>query len=165
MTKKAIERALIEKLGCKSVNITHGSGDSVLNECNAYKTDKGNFFIKHNKSNALDMYKAEAFALKLLSETNTIRVPEVIYCGLVENTSFLVLEYIDLYSHTKKSQQKLGCQLATLHSSPRKKNFGFDINNTIGTTPQINDWSNDWTSFFCDQRLSYLLDIILNNLI
>ena len=33
--------------------------------------------------------------------------------------------------------------------------FGWDMNNTIGSTPQINTWTSDWAEFFAEHRLGY----------
>ncbi len=33
--------------------------------------------------------------------------------------------------------------------------FGWNFNNTIGSTPQINNWTSDWGKFFTECRLSY----------
>ncbi len=33
--------------------------------------------------------------------------------------------------------------------------FGWDLNNTIGSTPQINTWTSDWVEFFVEYRLGY----------
>jgi len=37
--------------------------------------------------------------------------------------------------------------------------FGWHINNTIGSTPQINDWCNNWGDFFADKRIGYQLKL------
>ncbi len=160
MYKKLIEKTLKEKIGCRSVCLLSGSGFSVLNQCLTCETDKGKFFIKYNSGNALNMYKAEVYALNLIAQTMTIRVPDVFYCGEDGGVSFLVLEYVDLQPYTQKTQELLGHQLAMLHSSAKKEKFGFDIDNTIGTTPQINEWSDDWTKFFREHRLGYFLDAV-----
>lgn len=160
MSKKLIERVLQEKVGCKSVSILSGSEASVLNRCITCATDQGTFFVKYNNNNALNMYQAEAYALDLIAKTKTVRVPEVFYCGEDEGTSLLIMEYIDLQPHTPKTQELLGHQLALLHSSTRKNKFGFDIDNTIGITPQINEWSADWTNFFGEHRLGALMNLV-----
>ncbi|NEO42813.1 MAG: fructosamine kinase family protein [Moorea sp. SIO4A3] len=33
--------------------------------------------------------------------------------------------------------------------------FGWNQNNTIGSTPQVNQWMSDWVEFFVDYRLGY----------
>jgi fructosamine-3-kinase len=35
--------------------------------------------------------------------------------------------------------------------------YGWDINNTIGATPQPNTWTADWATFWDEQRLGYML--------
>lgn len=39
------------------------------------------------------------------------------------------------------------------------KGFGFDMDNTIGSTPQKNPWTSDWVTFFRDHRLGYQLQL------
>jgi fructosamine-3-kinase len=56
---------------------------------------------------------------------------------------------------------EMGRNLAAMHdyriSNPAK--FGWQINNTIGSTPQLNTWETDWTIFFKNQRLDYQLQL------
>ena len=37
--------------------------------------------------------------------------------------------------------------------------FGFDVDNTIGGTPQPNKWTKDWVSFFREQRLLHQVNL------
>jgi fructosamine-3-kinase len=39
------------------------------------------------------------------------------------------------------------------------KGFGFEVDNTIGSTPQINTWSSDWIEFYGEKRLGYQLKL------
>ncbi len=39
-------------------------------------------------------------------------------------------------------------------STPQEE-FGWNQNNTIGSTPQINNWTSDWAEFFAEYRLGY----------
>eukprot|EP00439_Symbiodinium_sp_Y106_P024466 s1336_g2.t9 len=41
----------------------------------------------------------------------------------------------------------------------RSSRFGFEVNNTIGETPQRNPWSDDWVAFYRDHRLGYQVDM------
>jgi len=45
--------------------------------------------------------------------------------------------------------------MARLHLVGSHSKFGFHVNNTIGSTPQINDWCDDWIEFFRNHRLRF----------
>jgi fructosamine-3-kinase len=45
-----------------------------------------------------------------------------------------------------------------IHS--HQQSFGFFCDNTIGSTPQMNTWTNDWIEFFSKYRLQFQLDLI-----
>jgi fructosamine-3-kinase len=49
----------------------------------------------------------------------------------------------------------MGRQLAAMHSHTSNLGFGWDTNNTIGSTPQINFWTADWVEFYTQHRLGY----------
>jgi fructosamine-3-kinase len=53
----------------------------------------------------------------------------------------------------------LGERLARLHrvTAPR---FGWHRDNTIGATPQSNEWTGDWAAFVAGQRLGFQLDLV-----
>ncbi|KAK6920201.1 Fructosamine/Ketosamine-3-kinase [Dillenia turbinata] len=40
--------------------------------------------------------------------------------------------------------------------------FGFDVDNTIGSKPQINTWTADWIEFYGEHRLGYQLKLALD---
>ena len=44
-----------------------------------------------------------------------------------------------------------------MHRTTRA-DFGWDRDNTIGSTPQINTPSSSWVAFYCDHRLGYQLE-------
>jgi len=150
----------MEKFGrCAVKNIT-SVDKSALNRCFTFETDKGNFFVKLNDQRALSMYEAEAKGLQILRETKTFRLPEPVYWGKSDGFSFFFMEHIPLSGHTRLSQKKLGVLLAKLHLQKKSQTFGFQFNNTIGTTPQVNDWRADWLDFFLTHRLEYQLKLL-----
>lgn len=57
-------------------------------------------------------------------------------------------------------QAELGRKLAEMHKAGKStKGFGFEVDNTIGSTPQINTWSSDWIEFYGEKRLGYQLKL------
>ncbi len=103
------------------------------------------------------MFAAEALGLKQIHATKTIRVPEPICWGIAEKSSYLVLEWLEFGGGNSQSWEKMGQNLARLHQVSLSDRFGWQCNNTIGSTPQINTVSNNWADFFAHQRIGYQL--------
>ena len=63
-----------------------------------------------------------------------------------------MLEWIEPGPGGAACERRLGEGLAALHTvtAPR---YGFRHNNTIGRTPQANEWCADWIEFFRERRL------------
>lgn len=124
-------------------------------------------FIKLNDAKSKDIFATEYKGLKEILASKTIKVPTPIRYGLVKDDSavdksrsFIVLEYIELGSANKKSSYLMGQQLAKMHKclSP-SGNFGWNINNYIGRTPQINTKSKNWQEFYVSNRLDYQIKL------
>lgn len=160
MITNAIEKALAIKIGCMQVQGRGEISQGIANQYFRYDTDKGPFFVKTRHSPDITPIAAEARALQLIDETSSLRVPLPNYYGTCKDECFLILEYIELFPHTETSMARLGRQLAKMHLIGTNDRFGFDMNNTIGTTPQINDWCDDWIEFFREQRLECQLQLI-----
>lgn len=103
----------------------------------------------------LDNFAAEADGLTALAAAG-IRVPEVLCCGESGSEAFLVLEYLDL--RVSGDYAALGRALALLHSA-RGEFFGWQRDNYIGTTPQLNRRASSWTDFWRDSRLGPQLEL------
>lgn len=63
-----------------------------------------------------------------------------------------------------RSDIRKGCinRLARQHRTTQAA-FGWSRDNTIGSTAQLNEWSEDWVRFFRDRRLRYQLDLAARN--
>ena len=79
-------------------------------------------------------------------------------CGIADGESFIELEHLTFDTPTTATQRALGGQLAGLHRHTESR-FGWHRDNTIGLTPQVNDWSDDWVGFFRTHRLEYQLQL------
>jgi fructosamine-3-kinase len=115
------------------------------------------YFVKINQADQESMFAAEALGLKQIHATKTIRVPEPICWGIAEKSSYLVLEWLEFGGGNSQSWEKMGRNLALLHQVSLSDRFGWQCNNTIGSTPQINTVSNNWADFFAHQRIGYQL--------
>ncbi len=113
------------------------------------------YFVKLNEASTVEMFVAEALGLKQMAQTNTIRVPKPICWGVADNCAYIVLEWLNLGSPTTNSWQQMGRNLAAMHRTTSSKGFGWEQNNTIGSTPQMNNWTTDWVEFYATHRLGY----------
>jgi fructosamine-3-kinase len=129
-----------------------------FSHCIRYETSRGPLFVKQAPVAAAAMFSAEAAGLAALAGAQAIRVPRVIATGTCEQGAFLALEWIDLGNATKASEALLGEQLAWQHRSTQRQ-FGWDRDNTIGSTPQPNQWSSSWVTFLRDRRLLWQLGL------
>ena len=117
------------------------------------------YFVKLNDVSKVDMFAAEALGLKQMYATKTITVPQPVCWGTAANSSYLVLQWLDLGSGSNQSWTEMGRQLAAMHRVGTSKDFGWSRNNTIGSTPQINTWMDNWADFFAKQRIGYQLKL------
>ncbi|CAH8269334.1 unnamed protein product [Arabidopsis lyrata] len=135
-------------------------GGGCINLASHYHTDAGSFFVKTNRSIGPAMFEGEALGLEAMYETRTIRVPKPHKVGeFPTGGSYIIMEFID-FGGSRGNQAELGRKLAEMHKAGKSsKGFGFEVDNTIGSTPQINTWSSDWIEFYGEKRLGYQLKL------
>jgi fructosamine-3-kinase len=117
------------------------------------------YFVKINQAARVEMFVAEALGLKEMAATQTIRVPRPICWGMADRASYIVLEWLEFGASTTAAWESMGKKLAKMHQTPVSSQFGWERNNTIGSTVQINTWSASWADFFADHRLGYQLKL------
>jgi len=115
------------------------------------------YFVKTNQASLLEMFIAEAIALQQIYDTRAIRVPKPVCWGIVEDTAYLVMENLEL--GTKQNWEIMGRNLAAMHKVTSDRGFGWERNNTIGSTPQINNWTEDWIEFWIEYRLGFQISL------
>ncbi|NES96265.1 MAG: fructosamine kinase family protein [Desertifilum sp. SIO1I2] len=118
------------------------------------------YFVKLNQASQLAMFEAEALGLTQMAQTQTIRVPQPICWGTADRSAYIVLEWLSFGRGSSSDWEAMGRQLAAMHRAtppdlPQATPFGWLQNNTIGSTPQINDWTADWITFWVKHRLGY----------
>jgi fructosamine-3-kinase len=116
----------------------------------------GSVFVKTGDIGSLNMLEAEAEGLRELKSANAVRVPEVLSVGATEIDAYLATEWIEFERPNSETEQLFGQQLAEMHRHC-KDQFGWHRDNTIGLTPQHNQWSSNWVDFFREQRLGFQL--------
>lgn len=124
------------------------------------------YFVKLNQASQVAMFEAEALGLQQMWDTQTIRVPQPICWGTEGNSAYIVLEWLDLGGRgDNQAWEEMGRKLAAMHqynpsnSTLSRGRFGSDINNTIGSTPQINTWTENWANFWAEHRIGYQLKL------
>lgn len=129
----------------------------------AYLLETGDgeqYFVKTNHSGREDMFAAEARGLQALASSKVIRVPQPLCFGDDQEQSYIVMEYLDMSGQA--NQRVLGEQLAAMHGVTAGQ-FGWDSDNTIGATHQINTWTHNWLDFWRDHRLGFQLTLAAQN--
>jgi fructosamine-3-kinase len=130
----------------------------------AWHLDDGqrHYFVKVGAGGTAPMFAAEARALQALSHAAAVRTPTVITLGSTEDQAFLVLEFLDLAPLDPQAGARLGAALALLHRTTGDL-FGWNEDNFIGATPQINAPHPSWPHFFGERRLRPQLELALRN--
>lgn len=154
--------ALAAALGCevapRPAAAVHGG---CINSCWRWETARGPVFVKTAAAARLPMLEAERDGLLELRAAQAVRVPEPLALGAFNGGAQLVLEWID-FGTSATADARLGEQLARLHRT-RADRYGLGRDNTIGSTPQWNDWCEDWVRFLRERRLAFQLDLALKN--
>ena len=158
-------RSAVEKATGSSVTAVSPLGGSSWSSAYRYDVSDGRrVFVKLGRGlGAQAMFDGEAQGLRALSATHTLRVPAVLHAGPVADGAMIAMEYFDLQGRV--DQARLGGLLAEMHQAVPAYGraaagyFGFDCNNTIGGTLQVNTWSqetgvNGWVAFYRDNRLA-----------
>jgi protein-ribulosamine 3-kinase len=133
-----------------------------INEAWEIRDGDSAWFVKFNTASNEEMFAAEAAALQAIADTGTVAVPLPLCHGSTAQHSYLVLEYLDLTNHSADGGRLLGEQLAALHRHGADR-FGWQWNNTIGSTPQINSKAADWSDFWKHHRLGAQLELAAQN--
>ena len=131
-------------------------GGGCINTAVKLSDQNQHWFVKLNHASRLDMFEAEALGLKELAIPDAIRVPMPLCTGSANGQSYIVMEYLQLGSGGGAGIAEAGTQLAKLHAH-LAPSFGWQHNNTIGSTPQPNDWTKDWIDFWREHRLGFQL--------
>jgi len=138
-------------------------GGGCINQ--GYRVSDGRhaFFVKLNRADQLEMFEAEALGLEHMIEAQAIRVPKPIGVGVAESSAYIVLEWLELGRGNSQSWAEMGRNLAQMHQYQKSTAFGWERSNTIGSTPQMNPWTSDWTEFFMRHRIGYQLELAAKN--
>ncbi len=143
--------------------VAHQSaGGGCINQALVLDGGAQRYFVKLNTAERLPMFEAEAEGLREIAATHAVRVPAPVCAGVAANQAFLVLEYLALRGADATAQERLGQELAQLHRATAPR-FGWRRDNTIGSTPQPNNETDDWVAFWRAQRLGFQFALAADN--
>tara|TARA_Y100001935_G_C17311632_1_gene516936 strand:- start:9714 stop:10592 length:879 start_codon:yes stop_codon:yes gene_type:complete len=137
------------------------SGGSI-NRTIKIKGQSQSWFVKINSIEKKEIFHSEIEGLYALSKTESFDIPKILCLEEFENYSFLIMEYIQPTRCNKEKIALAGENLAKMHALKNIK-FGWESDNFIGTTIQINSWTDSWKEFFKENRLKFQLDLAIKN--
>lgn len=156
---EAIAGELTAQLGCACApEPEQGVSGGSINRCYQWRCEAFPVFVKVADAKAAAALEAEAAGLAELAAARAVRIPMVLARGVTESCAFLALEWIETRPAGRDSERTLGERLAGQHRVTTAQ-FGWGIDNTIGSTPQLNGWLGEWVEFFRERRLRYQLEL------
>ena len=159
----AIEQGITAATGAPfRVRDSVGLGGGCINDAVCLRGERRTFFVKLNRAERLAMFEAEAAGLAAIRATDTVRAPEPIARGVDGGRCWLALEFIEFTTAAGDTEAGLGEQLAAMHRAGSQR-FGWERDNTLGSTPQPNPWTAQWPQFFGEQRLGFQLALARDN--
>jgi len=129
----------------QSARVTGGC----IHECYRVSIAGKGFFLKTNAIRYEDAFAAEADGLAGLREAG-YRAPAPHSRGVLAGRAYLLMEFLDLRGAV--DWPALARMLAQAHRK-RGPAFGWERDNYIGATPQVNSWRDDWTEFWFENRM------------
>jgi fructosamine-3-kinase len=135
----------------QSARVTGGC----IHECYRVSISGKAFFLKTNTIKHEDAFAAEADGLGGLREA-AYRAPAPHSRGVVAGRAYLLMEFLDLKGAV--DWPALARMLAHAHRK-RGPAFGWERDNYIGATPQLNAWKEDWGEFWLENRMKPQLEL------
>lgn len=160
--KTTLQQALSQVLNT-DVTITDFhlvEGGSISSAAKAV-TGLGTFFIKWNDASYHKLFETEETGLTVLRTACPNLIPKLIGSGVIDYTSFIILEWIEPHAPHELFWDDLAKQLASLHSNTAIMH-GLEYTNYIGSLPQHNSQYSSWVDFFITNRLQVLVEAAFN---
>lgn len=155
--EKAISHASGERFRIEQ-RVSLGGG--CINSAYRLSDNQRSYFVKLNDAQLRHMFDAEYAGLQELRRAGAIRVPQPVTVGDCGGQAWLVLENMELGQGG--DSRMAGEQLALMHRHQAQQ-FGWSIDNTIGSTLQINQQQPEWVKFWSAHRLGFQLQLALRN--
>ena len=121
------------------------------------------YFLKVNDAKWYPgMFEKEAKGLEALAKSvGTLKIPQVIKCGLAGQDQYLLLEWIEPGKPGKNSWERFGSAMATMHQRTQPY-FGWEEDNYIGSLQQYNTKYDSWSLFYSGCRIMPLVGRLFN---
>ncbi|MCR5624365.1 MAG: fructosamine kinase family protein [Lachnospiraceae bacterium] len=141
------------------INVSGGD----INEAQCIRLSNGErIFVKKNSIKNEKFFIAEEIGLNAIAQTGTINVPKLLFRGAdtSKGHTFLAMEYLAGGRRIDEFWEEFGQSLAKMHRASTEQfvsagKYGFDTDNYIGATNQINDPKDSWLDFFRECRLEH----------
>ena len=142
-------------------------GGSGWSSTSRWQSAEKSFFVKTSSKKCESMFLGEAAGLRAMKKAadsmggdeDRLVVPEVFAARDYDDGkgSFIIMEFLNLGG--RGDAKVFGRALARMHLAEGPSEFGFEVDNTCGATPQPNDWSKDWPQFYTEQRLKHQVNL------
>lgn len=153
-----IESAITQSSGQNfCANQRRSVGGGCINQAYRIAGNGNEYFVKLNHAEQLGMFEAEADGLREILRAGGLSAPQPVCTGLAGQQSFIVMEDIGS-GRGRPDPRTFAAQLASLHHHCADR-YGWFRDNTIGATPQHNDWNDSWIDFWRNHRLGFQLDL------
>jgi fructosamine-3-kinase len=160
-TARAVETAVTSATGADfRITSSRSMAGGCINQAWVVEGGGQRYFVKTNRAELGAMFEAEAQGLLELESAQALRVPHPVATGLADGEAFLVLEYLQLGGSGDAAE--LGRGLALQHRKTADR-YGWQRDNTIGSTLQVNNWANNWPAFLREHRLGFQLQLAARN--
>ncbi len=157
VTKEDFEAALRERV----VRIEPLGGSDIRHFRIVGET--ASYFAKLANVSDRAQLEAECIGLRTLRRHATgYFIPDVSFCEPIGQWMCLIEAWIDQQPASPASWRQSGIALARMHRE-HKTSFGFEFDNFIGPTPQINVETDNWVDFFVDCRLLPQVELAVQN--
>jgi fructosamine-3-kinase len=134
-----------------------------INQCFKLITANEALFLKLNDKSAFpSMFEREAEGLNALRKATSLKVPSVVGVGETRDKQYLLLEWLEKAPPSTSLWKQLAAGLTQLHQSSTTW-FGWQKDNYIGSLPQLNEWKETWASFYLQQRILPLAELLVKS--
>jgi fructosamine-3-kinase len=143
-----------------SAKAVHGGS---INECFRVEAGADSYFCKINSRKVYPgMFQAERIGLKIIAESNSVKVPACRHIIETDHLQCLLLEWIEHKQPSTNFWHSFGKSLAAMHATTHSLP-GFDSDNYMGSLKQVNQSNNAWSEFFVEKRLMIQVSLAEKN--
>ncbi len=159
-----LQQAVVNVSGTEISRATSIGGGDISRAVRVTLADERQLLVKWHPNPLAGMFSAEARGLDLLRLAESLRIPAVVAHGEKSEAhpAFIAMEWLGRGSSSRTVAEELGRGLAEMHRVTAAQ-YGLDHDNFIGANPQPNQQSDNWVTFFGEQRLGFQMDLAERN--